>query len=385
MSKAQASNNEQTNDQLTLTDDQTWEYDTTGNLPEDIVREFEIPENANLYTLFMDIDELREAMKTPVEEAIDLIETTDGRPPAFEGRVCQDLLDLVHRHLYGVINESRIAIHDDGWLIRVVDSANVMMYHIWIDAGDFEHYTCKRPGVIGVSWKDGVSDALADFRKGTTIDVAVRNELPGSPANPPEVEWTDGFQLLDVSLKTLERSVEKTIEALERRDTTLVFDDGIEASVGLIEPGHVRTTPDLPEIDQTSRVELPGVDLNEICKRADRNAAHLSVEADEANLTFTADGGRTTVSKTYAGVEDLFEYDPDDTNDRLQFEADTNDGDHSIYSGDYFANFWKKVRKTSLRETYTMRFGDELPVTVQRDLGESGTIQVMLAPRIQSD
>jgi proliferating cell nuclear antigen len=355
--------------QTSLFDTDTFQQSSEDALPEDITREFAIPAESPINLLDIPTDELDELLKMPWEQ-MDAIPT---ETPAWSGVIDTELLEIVIGHLTPTIKETRIHINEDGWLISVVDSANVAMYRIWISAADFTKYDCQKHGVAGINLDD-LTDTLSHI-DGDTVTININDTT-----------------------------------------RTITIDDGAPVEFNLIDPDSIRQSPEIPEIDINQQITLPGGELKSLFDRLSEFSDHLKIEsitpenththtdADTAadadadtdtdeettpsvevnTMRFVADGDVIDADKVYQTAEHV------DTVSHRQasrmFEMDINDTVDSLFSFDYLTKFITKTSTRTIQPTYEITIGDEYPTKIYSDIDgcDQSHIMFMLAPRIQS-
>lgn len=307
--------------------------------------EFGIPAGLDLSTLAMSTAELETAMTLPYHAAADLIDEPAGDEPVFTGALADDRLAVLTKHLVGVAHESRVAITEAGWYVSVVDPSNVVMASAWLPAADWAAYDCEREGVIGLDWDgDGgsVSRALAHFDRGTTVEISYD-------------------------------------------DRTIALDDGIPFEFSTLAPESTRQPPETPDLMLPNSFTLPGVDVDELTGRMDDVADHVAVvgHPDQNGVELRAEGDTAVVAKEYAGFDDLTEFEGSRKHD--VFATYIAAPDRSLLSLEYLRNVFATPRKRDLRVGYKFRFGDGLPVKIERQLGSEGFLRYHQAPRVQAE
>lgn len=307
--------------------------------------EFEIPAGVDLSMLAMSCAELEAAMTLPYHAAADLIDEPAGTDPRFTGALADDRLAVLTKHLVGVAHESRVAITEAGWYVSVVDPSNVVMASAWLPAADWATYDCEREGVIGLNWDgDGgsVSRALAHFERGATV-------------------------------------------AISYDDRTIALDDGIPFEFSTLDPGSTRQPPETSDLVLPNSFTLPGVDIDELTERMDDIADHVAVVGCPGTdgIELRAEGDTAVVTKEYAGFDDLTEFDGSRKHD--VFATYIAAADRTVLSLDYLRNVFSTPRKRDLETGYTFRFGDELPMEIERQLGSEGFLRYLQAPRVHSE
>lgn len=337
----------------TLFDDDLYEHDKKGDTPEDIERDFEIPDNASLETLDLSPATIEELTTQPWEEAREL---TEGSDPSFNAPtkttdLCSidieyEMLDIFISHIGGVVNEFKLLFTDDGWFTTFVDPANVAMMEVWIDKGDFADYSNSRETMVGIPV--------------SAIEKVFKHSQPGD-----------------------------TISITINSDRKLVIEDGFRTETGLIDPDSVRDTPTLPldTIDFTTQFTLPGVDLKHVSKSINEVSDHINIESKaEDQVVFSGETDSEqddNYEKAYKTYKNLTEY-RDRSITQYNFNIDVNESAMSKYSLDYMLDLFNH-RKTMMRTDYHVQTGEEIPITARREVGEQSHIISLLAPRIKSN
>ena len=316
---------------------------------------FAIPESFNYSTLQFSRQELREAMKRPWEVAADYIDTSAPSPTegsaVFTGEMPYGDINMILDHIRGVVEESRLAVTEEGWFISVTDPANVGMLYIWLPKSEWKHYEVEQPGSTGVPWTR-FEDAISHADTKSQIEI------------------------------TLEDSYNEDVEGGTRSD--FIIDDGIPFEFSGIEMDSVRTPAEIPELELPNSVTLPGVDVREVVDRMDDITSHLSVTgmADTNSVELYGEGDTSSIRKKYAEFDDLTVY----SGSRKNPVFDTNivEDAESLFSIEYLKDYFSSPKRKDQKVGYRFQFGQEFPMKCTRDFGEEGFIQFMLAPRIKS-
>jgi DNA polymerase III sliding clamp (beta) subunit (PCNA family) len=306
---------------------------------------FTIPPSVDLSTLTMAPADLEAAMELPYEHAVDLIQSPPSTPPCFTGAIDYQTLDLLTRHLSSLADESRIAITEEGWYLSVIDPANVVQLSAWLPASDWQTYECDHEGVLALSWtgsSDTVTSALSHIDREATIDIS-------------------------------------------HTDRTITFDDGIPFEFATIDPDSTRSPPDAPDLTLANSITLPGIELTELTTRMADVSDHLAISGQPRtdSVELVAEGETAVVRKEYAAYDDLTEL----TNQRKRalFASVITSRDRSVFSLDYLKAFITAPRKRDLKTGYTCRFGEDLPLRLERDLKTDGFLRYLQAPRVQGN
>jgi len=378
-----------TTTETSLLDTEIFERDTEGGLPDDHQTPFDVAAGVDVSTLEISAETVIETVQRPWEAAHSRIKEEESIP-SWTGSVNVDLLDLVIRHISNSIRESKLLIAEDGFYVSVTDPANVQMFELWLDKGDFDNYNVDFEGIIGLKWSSDLKTMIQQVKSGTVVDMAIKLDEPGTTSEHLHFDFGDEFQIPDgVNMSTLDlsvRNIKQKIATSGRLKITV--DDGFVMRTKTIDPDSMRDVPDLPSVKHQSQLSFPGVDLKNYLNRADDFGDYIDIRApadEEDVVVFNTEGDITEVSKTYESVEDLVEYSGKKSAKDLEFSVSTNPGDESKFSIDHVAKFVNGNRKTDLRAPYHIGFGREVPIKVRRELGDESFISCMVAPRVTND
>lgn len=227
-----------------------------------------------------------------------------------------------------LVDECKIHLNEEGLAIRAVDPANVGMVDLDLDASAFESYEADDE-LIGV-------------------DLTRLEDIAG---------MADSGQLIDLSLK-------EDVQKLQLRM------DGLQATMGLIEPTSIREEPDIPDLDLPATIVLEGRDLNRAIKAADMVSDHMELGVDVDEEIFYVDArGDTDDIRLELRREELIEFEVGKAS--------------SLFSLDYLRDINRAIPTDS---EVQLRLGEEYPVKLTMPYAEGrGQVTYMLAPRIQSE
>lgn len=366
--------------ETTLLDDNLYTHDTEDNLPEDITREFNPESDVSLDILSIPTSEVTDNLKDEWEHYVGAVEDM-GNEPIFDSEIVVDHLSILHSHFQHLIDESRLVVTQEGLFIRSVNAANVVQITAWIDADDFEHYNVEREGVFGVGWNRNLGTMISQPSKGTTVEFSTNIKTPGEAADSVEASFETEFELPAQLPETFDDDADSIGDSSGKR-VECIIDDGIKMRSETISPKSLRAQPDTPDLDQSASLSATGVELKSILRRVDNFGDHVSFIHDESTdaITIEGDGDTTTIEKTYNSSDDIEE---SDKLDSFEFQSTGIGGEQSRYNLSYLLGFLKGPRKTELRCEFTVEFGEECPVTINRSLAEESFIKATAAPRIQ--
>ena len=252
---------------------------------------------------------------------------SDDPPASFRATIQAAHLKTVLSSLRALVDEARIRVSEDGLTVRAVDSANVAMDDLKLEAAAFESFEAS-PGTLGLSL-----DRLAD-----PVRLASKDDL---------------VQLL------LDPESGKLI----------VVVDGLRYSMACLDSRTLQAEPTLPEFDLPATVTVDRDALQRGVKAADLVADHVRIrmEAGADTLIIGAEGDTDAVT---------LELDGDDIEVLAAGDAST------LFSLDYCK---KLVRTIPAGTPVTLNLGEDFPLILSYELADGdGAITRMLAPRIET-
>jgi len=261
------------------------------------------------------------------EETIPADGVPDEPPTSFQATIQATHLKTVLSSLRALVDEARVRITEDGLTVRAVDSANVAMDDLKLDATAFESFEAS-PGTLGLNL-----DRLAD-----PVRLASKDDLVQLFLDPESGKL-------------------------------IVVVDGLRYSMACINSRTIRAEPTLPEFDLPAAVTVDRDALQRGAKAVDLVADHVRIrmEADGDVLVIEADGDTDTVT---------LELDGDDIEILAAGEAST------LFSLDYCK---KLVRTIPAGTPVTLTLGEDFPLILSYELADGdGAITRMLAPRIET-
>jgi len=251
----------------------------------------------------------------------------DEPPTSFQATIHVAHLKTILTSLRALVDEARIRVTEDGLTVRAVDSANVAMDDLELEAAAFESFEAS-PGTLGLNL-----DRLAD-----PVRLASKDDLVQLFLDPESGKL-------------------------------IVVVDGLRYSMACINSRTIRAEPTLPEFDLPAAVTVDRDTLQRGVKAADLVADHVRIrmEADGDALVIEADGDTDAVT---------LELDGDDIEILAAGEAST------LFSLDYCK---KLVQTIPAGTPVTLTLGEDFPLILSYELADGdGTITRMLAPRIET-
>lgn len=345
--------------QAGLFSDELYQHSTEDNLPEDITREFTVPESTDFSCLNHDAETIKSRATQPWEEIrnqcrespseIGFTRPDDDTEIISQTEVKTDLLSVATQHIDCVVDEYKLVIRAEGLYIAAVDSTNVEIIEVWFDKDDLVHHTVNHETTIGMSGR--MFNNVLSHTRSETISFRV----------------TDGRKL--------------------------IIEDAFETIEPLIDPDSIRSIPNIPLTDThySTEVTLPGVDLKEITTSSDSqyNTIIFDTEAaeDAVVLKQATTSGKSIKSKKkkkrYATYKDLVEY-RDRSISQYNFGVSVAKSTESWYSMGKVGEIFKQ-RKSELRVDYQIKLDDNVPMKIKRWVGEASFIEYTIAPKVKED
>lgn len=255
--------------------------------------------------------------------------SADGGETVFEGIIeasrLVETLDVVDV----LVQESKVHVDPDGIGIRAVDPANVGMVDLGIDKQAFESYQGSGR-IIGID-----VERLQEF-----LGMAESDDLV-------KLDFDDETGKLHIKI------------------------DGLEGTIGLIDPNSIRQEPDIPDLDLPATAVIEGRHLSRGVDAANlvSDNIELGVDADEQVMFVDADGDTDDVHLEL-GSDDY---------DSLDASGDA----LSIFSLDYLADMESAIPADAEVE---VRLGEEFPAKIAFELADGhASVEYVLAPRIRGD
>lgn len=251
-----------------------------------------------------------------------------NEPPAsFRAAIQATHLKTVLSTLRAFVDKARVRVTDNGLTVRAVDSANVAMDDLELEAAAFESFEAS-PGTLGLDLS-----RLAD----------------------------------PVGLATTDDLVQLFLDPESRK--LIVVVDGLQYSMACLDPATIRSEPTLPEFDLPASVTIDRDVLQRGVKAADLVADHVRIRMEGEDETFLieAEGDIDAVALELGG---------DDIDIIALGDAD------ALFSLDYLK---KMVRTVPKGTAVTLELGEDFPLILSYDLADGdGSVTRMLAPRIET-
>lgn len=335
---SKASSTEAKTQSTTLFDDEIYEYDTEGNLPEDITREFNPDRSVDLQSLLLPETEIIDNITPPWQKVKGNVDDMDNTVE-FTGSITIDTLDLVIQHINPIVSETKVAITEEGWYIHVVNPANTVMAECWISQTDFQEYTATNTGIIGIDIGQKVGDMVDLIDRETTTNIEITTP--------------------------------------EEKNPTITFDDGIEMTAATIDPDAMRSEPGKFNDSLTSSLTITGLNLRSLTKRINNFSDTTTISVKNANkdsaaIEITGQGDTTEISKTIDQDNEWI----------IDTDLTATNQDVSMFKNQYILDIFKGLRKNSLKHPYPIKFGEEQPLEIARKLSEDSHLKFKIAPHV---
>lgn len=227
-----------------------------------------------------------------------------------------------------VVDECRIHLDTDGFVIRAVDPANVAMIDEHVAADAFEAYETSC-GVLGVNL-------------GRLIEVV------GMADNDDDLVQFDN----DAATRKLGIQV-----------------NSVEYTLALIDPDSIRQEPDIPDLDLPASISIDQAEVKRAFRAADMVSDHINLRVDEQGECFIAAAeGDTDDVDLELGRDDLVEA--------------TFGPANSLFSLEYLKDIRKPIPKET---TVRIQLGEEFPARLAFEMVDGAVeVEFLVAPRIQS-
>ena len=257
----------------------------------------------------------------------------------------RESLDMIFRHVGGLVDEIKVHITDDGWWFRPMDPATVAMVDVNIPSTVFSEYDCAQDITVGIDVSE-LNDAL-------TADERIRYDANG-----------DSGPLMYVG------------------DTEIMC----------IDPKSVRMEPDIPDLDLPSTAVIENIEVfNHFIDAMPSD--HVQISMSENGVACHADGDTDSATLLLENGRDVDvrEHARKDATRTSVDERPSNfhDGankDVSLFSQDYLVNaFDDLLVKHTRGVSYELKCGTEFPMYLTRIDETDVSITVMLAPRINAN
>ena len=261
------------------------------------------------------------------EETTSTDSVPDEPPASFRATIQATYLKTILSSLRALVDEARIRVTEDGLTVRAVDSANVAMDDLELEAAAFESFEAS-PGTLGLSL-----DRLAD-----PVRLASKDDLVQLFLDPESGKL-------------------------------IVVVDGLRYSMACLDSRTLQAEPTLPEFDLPATVTVDRDALQRGVKAADLVADHvrLRMEAGVDTLIIEAEGDIDAVT---------LELDGENIEVLAAGDAST------LFSLDYLK---KLVRTIPAGTPITLDLGEDFPLILSYELADGdGAITRMLAPRIET-
>lgn len=230
--------------------------------------------------------------------------------------------------VHALVDECKVHISEDGLRVRAVDPANVGMVDMELPESMFETYE-SNAHTIGVSLQRFL-DIISLF--GQTDDVA--------------------HLMLD-----------------EETHQLRMESGGLDYTLSLIDPDSIRKEPKLPDLDLTVEARLNGSQFNRAVTACDMVADHIELGGTVDGEVFAKAEGDTDSVDLVLDSDELAYIDAGEAS--------------SLFNLEYLKDMEKVIADNV---EVTLQLGVEFPLLLSYNLSDSdGTVQYMLAPRIQSD
>lgn len=298
----------------------------------------------------------------------------------FTGQIAGDRLEMVARHFPRLLDDVRLNVTAGGVFYRAVDSANVGMGELWLPTAAWDTYHCSGEGTVGVT----LCDLYDVARQSSTGKVTTRvSTSVGMADNQPSLTVSEDGTFAGISefndLETMRRQPETPDFEYT---TSLTLSDG--NALREFAKSHTRGQMDA-ELSFTASIPTKRSELSD---ETAEGTLTIESSADDVDPLIIRDSDCDGDGVVYTGEIEYngFGVSGDVHSDVTAAHADHIVVEQSLYSVDYLKNALIRLRKTDTKDVpYTLQFGTEYPMLLERGLGSNGHIRFWLAPRIKSD
>ncbi|MDO5843966.1 MAG: DNA polymerase sliding clamp [Methanocorpusculum sp.] len=241
-----------------------------------------------------------------------------------QAEIFRETIDAVS----ALVNECRLHVDEKGIRTITVDTSNVAMVSLELEASAFETYTAE-PCEIGLDIEK-IRSMMAMIGKSDVVSL----------------ELDDTGKKLKISF------------------------GGYEYSITLLDTKTIRKDPNAPNLNLPATFEIPGAMFNDAIKASNMvsDKILLSVSAETKVFTMNADGDSDRIKRELAG---------DDIHYITCADA------KSLFSLDYLKDMGKAISRA---DKVQIRLGNDHPVQFSFVYADGkGKIGYLLAPRIEAD
>ncbi|ATZ60919.2 MAG: DNA polymerase sliding clamp [Methanosarcinales archaeon Met12] len=245
----------------------------------------------------------------------------------FRATINADILKDSMEAISTLVDEARFKLDKDGISTRAVDSANVAMITLELDADAFESYECT----------DG--------------EICL-----------------DMLKLVDI-LGMADKSDKIELELNTETHKLMIRMGGLAYMLSLLDPSSMRKEPKTPNLDLPAKVVLNGKDMRLAVKAAEKVSDHmaLGVDGDIFFMEARGDTDQVRLQRTKDELIDLTSSGPA----------------RSLFSLDFLSDIAKVVSKVN---EVTIHLGKDYPIKIDFEIADGkGKVGYLLAPRIESD
>jgi len=245
----------------------------------------------------------------------------------FRATINADVLKDSMEAISTLVDEARFRLDKDGISTRAVDSANVAMITLELDADAFESYECT----------DG--------------EICL-----------------DMLKLVDI-LGMADKSDKIELELNTETHKLMIRMGGLSYMLSLLDPSSMRKEPKTPNLDLPAKVVLNGKDMRLAVRAAEKVSDHMALGVD-GDVFFMEARGDTDQVRLQRSKDELIDL--------------TSSGPaRSLFSLDFLSDIAKVISKVN---EVTIHLGKDYPTKIDFEIADGkGKVGYLLAPRIESD
>lgn len=237
-----------------------------------------------------------------------------------------------------ILHDVNIFFDENGMRIMTVDGSHVALIHLFLEASNFEEYTCKRPLHLGVN----MTNMFKLLKTATNQDTMVF-------FMEDDIRFELGIQIENAEKRT------KTTFTLK------LLDVDIEALK-------------VPEIEFDSVITMPSLYFQRLCKDMSNISDTLSITSHQNQIVLSCKGD-------FASQETVIE---DNVNmiEGMSFNQTSSE----LVSGAYHLKYLVLFNKaSSLCNTMEIFMKNNYPLILKYKVANLGELRLCLAPKVEDD
>lgn len=265
-----------------------------------------------------------------------------------------------------VVDEFRLSISKDGWKVKAVDPANVVLVNIDLPKESFGRYEFAVTD-IWTSRIDGHPTGVLEEQ----IDVGIDTEMIKAFLG----DMDDTKVMLDDELHApVDFSFSKAPEKYYNRYQLKLKQGMFRRGLLLLDESDIRKPPKGIQFTSDYRLRVNTLEFTRIIKKAQKVSDYirLGFRREEGNMTFTA--------STEDDIGFLWEAEK-----QIQFWEVMSDKPRDVSSSLFSLDFLHDIVQVIPSEKVNLDMGQDAPCRLSFPLGLTGKCEYMIAPRIETE